>query len=205
MFVKVCGLRTEQDVAVAVEAGADAIGFVFSRSPRQVGVEQARALAATVPAAVLTVAVVNGVPAVEAGRLALAAGLGAVQLHGDYPRSAFAELAGLPVRLLRATALGPDTDVRTGAYGEELLLLDSPVPGSGVGWDLGRLETTPPQGRWLLAGGLTPANVGAAIAAARPWGVDVSSGVESARGVKDPALIRAFLSAARAPEPAPHE
>jgi phosphoribosylanthranilate isomerase len=200
MFVKVCGLRTEQDVAVAVEAGADAIGFVFSSSPRQVEVGQARSLAAQIPAHVLTVAVVNGVPAAAAGRFALDAGLGAVQLHGDYPRSAFAELADLPLRLLRATTLGVRTDVRTGAYGEDMLLLDSPVPGSGDRWDLAQLESARPQGKWLLAGGLTPENVGAAVAAARPWGVDVSSGVESSRGVKAPALIRAFLTAARSTE-----
>ncbi|MEU8894882.1 phosphoribosylanthranilate isomerase [Nocardia sp. NPDC048505] len=196
MFVKLCGLRTEEDVATAVDAGADAVGFVFTTSPRRISVEAARRLLAGVPAHVLSVGVVHGIPAAEAGALARAAGVDALQLHGAYPRAAFAELAGL--RLLRATALTAETEVRTGAYGEEWLLLDSPVAGSGERWDLAALHTARPSGQWLLAGGLSPANVRAAIAAARPWGVDVSSGVESTRGVKDHALMREFVRHARA-------
>jgi phosphoribosylanthranilate isomerase len=198
MFVKVCGLRTTTDVATAVEAGADAVGFVFAESVRRVEVDVARALVASVPDHVLTVGVFAGVSAAEAGTIALEAGVGAVQLHGDYPPSAFQELAGLPVRLVRATTLGPDTDMTVGAYGEDMLLLDSPVAGSGSRWDLSLLGPSRPQGPWLLAGGLDPGNVGEAIAAARPWGVDVSSGVESSRGVKDRSLIRSFVAAARA-------
>jgi phosphoribosylanthranilate isomerase len=197
MFVKVCGVRTGVDVATAVSAGADAIGFVFAESVRRIEVDVARRLVAEVPPHVLTVGVFSGVSATEARRIALEAGVTAVQLHGLYPRVAFEELAGYPFRLVRATTLAADTDVRTGAYGEDMLLLDSPVAGSGVRWDLSRLDRVRPQGHWLLAGGLTPANVAAAIDAARPWGVDVSSGVESSRGVKDPGLIREFVSAAR--------
>ncbi|HWO62505.1 MAG TPA: phosphoribosylanthranilate isomerase [Umezawaea sp.] len=196
MYVKLCGLRTEADVAVAVDAGADAVGFVFTRSARQVDLDTAKRLVAAVPAGVLTVGVFAGVPAAEAGSLAVAAGVGAVQLHGDYPREAFAELADLPVDLVRATALRADTDLRVGAYGERYLLLDSPVPGSGHRWELDALATRP-DGPWLLAGGLDVANVADAVARARPWGVDVSSGIESSRGVKDHGLMRDFVAAAR--------
>ena len=202
MFVKVCGLRTGADVAAAVSAGADAIGFVFADSPRRVSAAAARQLAAQVPPHILTVGVFRGIAAADAGRIALDAGVGAVQLHGSYPRAAFGELAALPVRLVRATALDAGTDVRAGAYGEDMLLLDSPVPGSGQPWDLAALGPARPQGQWLLAGGLTPANVAAAITAAQPWGVDVSSGVESSRGVKDHGLIRQFVAAAREAGPA---
>jgi phosphoribosylanthranilate isomerase len=195
VFVKVCGLRTEADVATAVSAGADAVGFVFARSPRQIDTATARRLIADVPAEVMTVGVFLGMPAAEVGRIASEAGVGFVQLHGNYPREAFEELAGL--RLLRATTLVADTDVTVGAYGEEMLLLDSPVAGSGQQWDLSTLSQTRPTGKWLLAGGLTPANVAEAIKAANPWGVDVSSGVESSRGVKDHGLIREFLAAAK--------
>jgi phosphoribosylanthranilate isomerase len=184
-------------VAAAVSAGADAIGFVFADSPRRVSAAVARQLAAQIPPHILTVGVFRGITAADAGRIALEARVGAVQLHGPYPPAAFGELAALPVRLVRATALDAHTDVRAGAYGEEMLLLDSPVPGSGQPWDLSALGPARPQGRWLLAGGLTPANVAAAIAAAAPWGVDVSSGVESSRGVKDHGLIRQFVAAAR--------
>jgi phosphoribosylanthranilate isomerase len=203
MFVKVCGLRTSADVATAVDAGVDAVGFVLTTSPRQVSAAEARRLAAGAPGAVLTVAVFAGVTSAEAGRLAREAGVDAVQLHGRYPEEAFAALAAEGMRLIRATPLDEGTELTAGAYGEEMLLLDSPAAGSGQRWDLGRLGTSRPQGRWLLAGGLDPGNVGAAIATARPWGVDVSSGVESARGVKDHGLIRAFVAAARAAGPAP--
>jgi phosphoribosylanthranilate isomerase len=198
MFVKVCGLRTPGDVAAAVGAGADAVGFVLTDSARRIDADVARRLVAEVPPHILSVGVFRGVAAREAGRVALAAGVGAVQLHGRYPRAAFAELAGLPVRLVRATTLDTDTEVRAGAYGEDMLLLDSPVAGSGEQWDLSLLDRMRPRGNWLLAGGLTPDNVTGAIALGRPWGVDVSSGVESSRGVKDHARIREFVSAVRA-------
>lgn len=198
MFVKLCGLRTESDVAVAVEAGADAVGFVLTTSPRQIDADLARGLVAAVPSNVLTVAVVRGISAAEAGELALKTGVRALQLHGDYPKEAFDELAGLPFQLVRATALGPGTDVRTGAFGEELLLIDSPVAGSGEQWDITRLKDDPPTGKWVLAGGLAPETVAEAITVARPWGVDVSSGIESSRGVKDHGRMREFVAVARA-------
>ncbi|SDG07147.1 phosphoribosylanthranilate isomerase [Lentzea fradiae] len=198
MFVKLCGLRTESDVAVAVESGADAVGFVLTASPRRIDADLARTLVAAVPDHVLTVAVVRGIPAEEAGELALKTGVGALQLHGDYPKEAFDELAGQPFQLVRAIALGPGTDVRTGAFGEDLLLIDSPVAGSGEQWDITRLDENRPTGRWLLAGGLSPETVANAVTAARPWGVDVSSGIESSRGVKDHGRMREFVAAARA-------
>ncbi|GLY53032.1 phosphoribosylanthranilate isomerase [Lentzea sp. NBRC 102530] len=197
MFVKLCGLRNESDVAVAVEAGADAVGFVLTSSPRQIEVDLAARLVAEVPAHVLTVAVVRGVTAAEGGELALKTGVRALQLHGDYPREAFDELADMPFDLVRATALGSGTDVRTGAFGERRLLIDSPVAGSGEQWDITRLAENPPTGEWLLAGGLSPETVAGAISVARPWGVDVSSGIESSRGVKDHGRMRAFVAAAR--------
>lgn len=197
MFVKVCGVRTEADVASAVAAGADAVGFVLSESVRQVDVDVARRLVAEVPPNVLSVAVCGGVTVRAVRRMALAAGVTAVQLHGQYSRAAFAEFNGLPIQLIRATALDAATDVTVGSYGEDMLLLDSPVAGSGQRWNLSMLEGSRPEGRWILAGGLTPENVTMAITAARPWGVDVSSGVESSRGVKDHGRIREFVSVTR--------
>ncbi|SDC61351.1 phosphoribosylanthranilate isomerase [Actinokineospora iranica] len=197
MFVKVCGLRSAADVAAAVSAGADAVGFVFAESVRRVEVAEAKALASGVPSEVLTVGVFSGIPAGRAGEMALTAGLGAIQLHGDYPREAFAELADLPVRLIRATTLKESTDVRAGGWGEDMLLLDSPVAGSGQRWNLASLDGARPSGKWMLAGGLRADNVADAVRAARPWGVDVSSGVEVTRGAKDPGLIRDFVTTVR--------
>lgn len=199
MFVKVCGLGTTDDIDVAVEAGADAVGLVISRTSVR-GLERDRAvrLAAHVPPEVLSVLVVNDTPAAEAARIAGELGFGALQLHGTaYGEEDFAAAAGVFPRLWRATSLNDRPDTRVGAYGEEVLLLDSPDAGSGKPWDLSLLESGRPEGKWLLAGGLAPENVGEAIGRARPWGVDVSSGVESSRGVKDHLRIRAFVAAAK--------
>lgn len=198
MFVKVCGLGTTADIDVAAEAGADAVGLVISgTSVRGLDWERAVLLAAHVPPHVLSVLVVNDTPAAEAARMAGELGVGALQLHGEYPEEDFATALGIFPRVWRATSLSTRPDTRVGAYGEDVLLLDSPRAGSGDRWDLSLLDTDRPEGTWLLAGGLSPENVGEAIDRARPWGVDVSSGVESAPGVKDHDRVRAFVAAAR--------
>jgi phosphoribosylanthranilate isomerase len=197
LFVKVCGLRTQPDVAAAVAAGADAIGFVLTPSPRQAAPADVRRLVDEVPPAVLTVGVFRGEPVEVVREAVRETGVGAIQLHGDEPAGHFAALGDLGLPLIRATS--PAGDLRNGSHGEDLLLVDSPQPGSGTTWEWTGLAGSI-DGPWLLAGGLNPGNVGAAIEALRPWGVDVSSGVEASRGVKDPDLIRAFLSAARTAE-----
>ncbi|WTW97213.1 phosphoribosylanthranilate isomerase [Streptomycetaceae bacterium NBC_01309] len=194
LFIKICGLKTEPDVDVAVEAGADAIGFVFSESPRLVDVETAARLGARVPEGVLTVGVFRNEPLEYVRSVAEASGIRAVQLHGAYGRADFGALGGWT--LIRAMAFGDEVP-RCGELGEDMLLLDAPVPGSGEAWDWSRMPASQSGERWLLAGGLTPDNVAAAVGATRPWGVDVSSGVEASRGVKDPALIAEFVKAAR--------
>lgn len=193
MFVKICGLRDAQHVEVALEAGADAIGLVLTPSPRFVSAEAARELVSAVGDRAMTVGVFRGEPVGEIERLATLSRVSAVQLHGDYSREDFARLSGLGVTLIRAvpfTAAGDD-------LGADHLLVDAPRAGSGVEWDYGVMAERGLAGQWLLAGGLTPGNVASAIAAVSPWGVDVSSGVESAPGHKDATLIRAFLAAAQ--------
>ncbi|MFD3698548.1 phosphoribosylanthranilate isomerase [Streptomyces sp. NPDC058646] len=193
-FVKICGLKTAHDVDVAVAAGADAVGFVFAPgSPRTIGAGLARELGGRVPAGVLTVGVFRGQPLEEVRRLAEESGVRGVQLHGDEGPAYYGELRAPGRTLLRATA---GHVKRCGEYGEDLLLLDAPDPGSGKPWNWGSAEFTAPEGHWLLAGGLTPDNVGEALRSTGAWGVDVSSGVERERGVKSPDLIRAFVRAA---------
>ncbi|MFE2143282.1 phosphoribosylanthranilate isomerase [Streptomyces sp. NPDC059456] len=195
LFVKICGLKTGPDVDVAVGAGADAVGFVFAPgSPRTIGAGAARELAARVPDPVLTVGVFRGQPVDEVLRLTEESGVRGVQLHGDEGPEYYEALRAEGRTLLRATALHVG---RCGEYGEDLLLIDAPDPGSGKPWNWGSAEFTAPEGRWLLAGGLTPHSVREAVETTGAWGVDVSSGVESARGVKSPDLIRAFIDAAR--------
>ncbi|MFI6933759.1 phosphoribosylanthranilate isomerase [Streptomyces sp. NPDC050287] len=197
LFVKICGLKTERDVDTAVEAGADAVGFVFSESPRRIDAAAAARLSRRIPEHVLTVGVFRAEPLHDVRSLATDAGVRAVQLHGPEDRGYYDDLATGGWTLIRATAFGERVP-RCGELGEDLLLLDAPVPGSGIAWDWSGRTPAAPGEKWLLAGGLTPDNVGDAVAAARPWGVDVSSGVEQSRGVKDPALITAFVRAARA-------
>jgi len=194
-FIKICGLRGGEDVAAALEGGADAIGVLLTESPRQIPWHQARAVANQIEGAALTVGVFHGETAEEIKAAVAATGITAIQLHGAYPRAEFAALTDLGLPLVRAvSATAPDLAV--GAYGEEMLIVDAPKPGSGESWDYRPLKSGL-TGRWILAGGLNPQNVSRALEESGAWGVDVSSGVEVERGIKDPAKIAAFIAAAR--------
>lgn len=192
-FVKICGLRTPADVTATVAAGADAVGFVFATSPRQIDAKTARELV-EFAGDLLTVGVFKDMPAAEVRDIATAAGVGAVQLHGDYPKDTFTAVADPAWQLIRAVSYSAP-DLRVGAYGEDILLVDAPKAGAGRSWDYRAVAGL--SGQWLLAGGLTPDTVAEAQSTANPWGVDVSSGVESSRGVKDATLIAQFVAAAK--------
>lgn len=196
MFVKVCGLRLPADVAAAVDSGADAVGFVLTTSPRRVDVRLVPLLASQVPPQVLTVAVFRGEPLAQIAKMALAARVNAVQLHGRYCADDYRSLERQSLRLLRAVTSNEAAALRCGEYGEHMLVVDSPAPGSGQAWDWLGLSKRP-MGQWILAGGLHADNVGEAVSCLSPWGVDVSSGVERSRGVKDSRLIRDFVIAAK--------
>lgn len=198
MFVKICGLREEEHLTTALNEGADAVGFVLTPSPRFVTAERARQLVALAEEGALTVAVFRDETVDEIARLAEASGVAAIQVHGHRSRAEISKITQLGRTLIRAVPFDDETLEQN--FGEDMLLVDAPKPGSGEAWDyatMARLTLSDVGGRWLLAGGLTPATVAAAIAAATPWGVDVSSGVETAPGVKSSDLIRAFIAAAR--------
>ncbi len=195
MYVKICGLRDSDALEAALDAGADAVGFVVSPgSPRDVDPDRAAGLVASARGRADTVLVVSHATAAEAVTLAARIGVDVVQLHGRYGETDVATVLAAGVRVWRAASVTDGTPLQVGAWGEEVLLLDAPVAGSGRRWDSRGVDA---RGRWMLAGGLDPGNVAAAIAESRPWGVDVSSGVESSRGVKDPARIREFVAAVR--------
>lgn len=211
-FVKICGLRTLRDVQAAVAGGADAVGFVFTPSVRRISITDAAPLVAAATG-VLRVGVFIDEPATEIREVVRRTGIDAIQLHGDHGPDDFAQYADLGVTLIRATAFS-SPDLVAGAYGEDLLLVDASRPGSGKSWEYAALAggggggaggggAGGARGKWLLAGGLTVENVSAALAASGAWGVDVSSGVESTRGVKDPELITAFIAAAKRPATEP--
>ena len=210
--VKVCGITSLEDARVAVEAGADALGFVFwQMSPRKVDPVRAAAIARELPPFMLRVGVFVDSSRDEMARIADAVGLDLLQLHGDEPPEA---LAALPRRVIKAVRVGKgfasDEAMRFAGHAAGLLV-DTRLPGEtqlpgGTGvpfdWTLvkGLAERLP---FLVLAGGLGPANVAAAVRAVRPHAVDVSSGVETLPGRKDPALVRAFVQAARAAESEP--
>ncbi|MGB3301557.1 phosphoribosylanthranilate isomerase [Gordonia sp. (in: high G+C Gram-positive bacteria)] len=202
MYVKVCGLKTIDAVDAAIDAGADAIGVVMNdTSPRALYEDEASLIVEAARESgglgLDIVLVVNDKPAAEAAKLAVDLGFDVLQLHGEYTAGDIAVASKIVDRVWRATSLAHDPDAAVGAFGEERLLLDAPRPGSGERWDLSALADRKLVGEWLLAGGLNPDNVADAIAQAHPWGVDVSSGVESAPGVKDLDAVRNFVLAAK--------
>ncbi|MET3719913.1 MULTISPECIES: phosphoribosylanthranilate isomerase [unclassified Arthrobacter] len=198
MFVKICGLSTPESVRVAVEAGADAVGFVLTASPRAVTPSQVSGLLADVPAGVAAVGVFRHEPVADALAIARSAGVKWIQLHGDLTPEDVTTVHAAGMKLIRAVTMAATADAFAD-WGEEILLIDAAVPGSGETWDYGSMvEVTAIEDRnWLLAGGLDPHNVNQAAASAGAWGVDVSSGVEASRGVKDLDRIRAFVKAAK--------
>jgi indole-3-glycerol phosphate synthase/phosphoribosylanthranilate isomerase len=204
VFVKVCGITSVEDALVAARAGADAVGFVFwPGSPRRVDLETARSIGAALPPFVLRVGVFVDAPREELARASEAARLDVLQLHGEEPPES---LAALPRRVVKAVRVGPGFVVDSALRYEgtaDGILLDTRLPGpdaapGGTGasfdWSLAR-EVREKVSFLMLAGGLTPDNVGKALSSVRPDAVDVSSGVESAPGRKDPAKVRAFLDA----------
>ncbi|UNK71228.1 phosphoribosylanthranilate isomerase [Microbacterium sp. H1-D42] len=200
MYVKICGITTIDAARDALDAGADAIGVVFSPgSKRDLAPAKAAEIFTFAGSAADRVVVVNKMAALDAARLAIEVGGDVLQLHGPrYAVTDFEQAAGILPRIWRAISWRDYAGEPVGSMHEETLLLDAPDPGSGIAWDLSPLAAAAPAGDWMLAGGLTPANVAAAIETTGPWGVDVSSGVEASPGVKDPALVRAFIAAARA-------
>jgi phosphoribosylanthranilate isomerase len=204
--VKICGITSPEDARAAAAAGADAIGLVFwPGSPRALDVEAARRVADAVPPLVLRVGVFVDAPASEIDRVAAVVGLDVVQLHG----SEMPEACRLPGRrVLKALRVGEAFDPEQALRYEGRaagLLLDAAVGalpgGSGRSFDWSQAAALRPRvGFLMLAGGLTAANVGDAIARVRPDAVDVSSGVEVAPGRKDREKMRAFVAAVRAAE-----
>jgi phosphoribosylanthranilate isomerase len=198
--IKICGLTREADVAAAVEAGADAIGLVFyDRSPRHVTLHRALALVRELPPFVTPVGLfVNAAAADIAAACAAIPGL-LLQFHGDENLAA-CEAPRRPY--LRAARVGPGFDLLEFAVlysSAQAILLDAFVEGYGGGGKVFDWSLIPPNVSRpvVLSGGLNPANVIDGITRVRPSAVDVSSGVEAAKGIKDVQLIRRFCAAVR--------
>ncbi len=205
MWVKICGLTSEQDALLAVAMGADALGFVFAPSPRQMSPAAVKAITGRIPPEILTFGVFRDERPETVVDVVNRAGLKGAQLHGDETREDCAYVAVRVPLVIRAFAAGDSRLARADEYGAEIVLLDAPSPGSGKVFDWRLAEGVPRGRRLVLAGGLEPENVSEAIRTVHPWGVDVSTGVESRPGVKDPRKMRAFVQAAKSAEPGPYE
>jgi phosphoribosylanthranilate isomerase len=194
--VKLCGLTRLEDIALGVELGVDAFGFNFVEgSPRRVTQEMARDLCAALPPFSTRVGVFADQPPRVMEAIVLFAGLSCLQLHGDEPPDACRAIAFPWYKVHR---VGPGfVPEAVSRYGSPTCLLDAHDParkgGTGRTFDWTLARRTSAYARVIVAGGLTPANVGDAIAAARPYAVDVNSGVESAPGQKDRRLLTEFM------------
>jgi phosphoribosylanthranilate isomerase len=225
MWVKICGNTNLEDAALAAELGADAVGFVFAASKRQVTAAQAGAIAARLPDRVERVGVFDSHDADEIAAVAQESGLTAVQLHGGLDEDLLERLAERlagSVRVIQAlhwlvddpgAVAGDSSARRLAAQIERVaqlgvadrLLIDSRVGaamgGTGVAFDWAVASkvfaSAPAEVQLIVAGGLTPENVALAISRLRPWGVDVSSGIEASPGRKDPARLTHFIANAR--------
>lgn len=196
--IKICGLKEAEHVQVAVKAGADAIGFVFAESSRKITPKQARNLARFLPSSVKKVGVFVDSPPDVINQIARDVPLDYVQLHGDEPDEL---LDQIDVPVIRAYSIRSSEDAaKAFASPAPLILVDAPGTtyrgGSGHTFDWSDLEQYRETRPFILAGGLNPGNVAAAIQQVRPIMVDVSSGVETA-GSKDPEKITAFIRAVR--------
>jgi phosphoribosylanthranilate isomerase len=199
--VKICGITRVEDGLAAARAGADAIGLVFAeRSPRRVSPEQARTIAAALPPFVTTVALFVNASPDEVEAVIAQVRPDCLQFHGEEPPD-YCAAFGLP--WLKAVRVRPGVDLlqfSTRYAAARGLLLDAYSPaahgGTGERFDWGLIPADLPR-PVVLAGGLTPANVGEAVRFAKPWAVDVSSGVEAAPGIKDAAKIAAFVKEVR--------
>jgi len=199
--IKICGLTREADVEAAVLAGADAIGFVlYEKSPRFVSVDRAAALARLLPPFVTPVLLTVNAPDDLIGQALDSVPLALLQFHGDETPADCAR----PVHpYLRAARMAPGFDLLNFSQqfpDAQAVLVDAHVDGYGGGgkvFDWSLLPSSLPR-PMILSGGLHPGNVAEGVTRVRPWGVDVSSGVEAGKGLKDAALMRQFCQAVRA-------
>lgn len=205
VFVKICGITREDDALLAVAMGADAVGFIFAPSKRQVAPAVVRDITRRLPPEILTVGVFRDEAPARVVDIVHAAGLRGAQLQGhEQPETARWVRERVPF-VIKAFAAGDPMLDHADDFGADAVHIDSPVPGSGQVFDWSLAEGRPDGHRVILAGGLTPENVADAIARVAPWGVDVATGVEDPRGEpgqKDARKVKAFIDAARAAAPA---
>jgi len=197
VFVKICGITNEQDALLAVALGADALGFVFAPSPRQISPALAREIVKRLPPETITIGVFRNETPSRIVEIVNEARLLGAQLHGHETAAMTAEVATNVRFVIKAVVAGSQDATNANNYAADAILVDGLHPGSGTAYDWELLQDIPTDIRLMLSGGLTPENVAAGILQVRPWGVDVSSGVEKTPGQKDAVKMRHFITNAR--------
>jgi len=209
-WIKICGTTNLEDALASVEAGADALCFIFTDSPRRITPEAAREIVANLPDSVQKIGVFVNASRDRVHSIVSKVGLTCVQLHGTENEQYVDELCRdwneaktrkHQVRVIKAVPVRPgfENTLRALSKSLDLFLLDSGAGGTGQSFDpkaaLAGLKKTPV--RFIAAGGLRPENVSQTIAVLQPWGVDVASGVEKEKGKKDHSKLKAFVQAVR--------
>lgn len=196
-IVKICGVTSEPDALLAVGLGADALGFIFAPSPRQMTASAVADIVKRVPPEVLTVGVFRDESPRRVVEIANTVGLGAVQLHGHESIEDAQWVAARVPMTIKAFSAGEPAVARFEEFGCQYILIDGASPGSGALFDWRLAEGVVDHRRLFVSGGLHADNVARAIAHLHPHGVDVATGVERAPGEKDPQKLAAFVAAVR--------
>ena len=200
LFVKICGITSEADALLSISFGADAIGFIFAPSARQISVQMAADIVKRLPPEILTVGVFRDEAPQRVVEAVQLAGLRAAQLHGHESAQETAWVRARLPMVIKVFPAGDPTISRFEEFGADFLMVDGPNPGAGKVFDWKLAEGVVDPTRLIVSGGLRPDNVAEAVAHLRPAGVDVDSGVESSPGRKDPMRLRDFIVNARAAE-----
>jgi phosphoribosylanthranilate isomerase len=205
VLVKICGIATEEDALLAVALGADALGFIFAPSPRQVRPQSVERIIHRLPPEILTVGVFRDEAAKRVVQVTNGIGLKAAQLHGSESIADTRYVVERVPLTIKAFPAGHPDIARSEEFGAQSVLVDGKSPGSGEVFEWRLVEGVVDPSRLIVSGGLNAGNVQDAIRHLCPLGVDVSSGVESEPGRKDPRKLREFITSARAAAPEQEE
>lgn len=205
MFVKICGITNEDDALLSVAMGADAVGFNFvNGSTRQIPAQKAYDITRRLPSEILTVGIFRDELPSRLIQVAHKAGVKAVQLHGRETAADTLQVAEAFRWVIKVFSARDANLPKADQYGTDMIMIDGPEPGSGKVFDWSLAGDAPDSMKLILAGGLTPENVGAAITEVQPWGVDVATGVEKSPGKKDALAVKRFIENARAHASTPY-
>jgi phosphoribosylanthranilate isomerase len=196
-FVKICGVTTGADAAIVASSGASAMGVILTTSRRRVDAEAARQITRAANDRLVTVGVVDSGDPASIEAILAGVGVQVVQVHGALPDELLAQLRARGLGVIKALSLGSEEFTRFDEECVDAVLVDGPLPGSGVAHSFAGLLERGFRRPVIAAGGLTALSVAGVIGAFDVWGVDVASGVESAPGVKDAARVTEFVDAAR--------